>query len=86
MDLLAKSTRKGRLHVLCKKTFSEMLGIKYPIIGGAMYPCGNPELVAAVSAAGGIGIVQPISLTFVYKHGFRESLRFIRSLTPILSA
>lgn len=65
-----------------EQTFSEMLGIKYPIIGGAMYPCSNPELVAAVSAAGGIGIVQPISLTFVHKHGFREGLRFIRSLTP----
>jgi len=65
-----------------QQSFSEMLGIKYPIIGGAMYPCSNPELVAAVSAAGGIGIVQPISLTFVHKHGFREGLRFIRSLTP----
>lgn len=24
-------------------------GIEVPLIGGAMYPCGNPELVAAVS-------------------------------------
>jgi nitronate monooxygenase len=31
----------------------------------------EPELVAAVSAAGGIGIVQPVSLTFVYRHDFR---------------
>ena len=46
-----------------------------------MYPCSNPELVAAVSAAGGIGVVQPISLTFVYRHEFRAGLRFIRSLT-----
>lgn len=46
-----------------------------------MYPCSNPELVAAVSQAGGIGIVQPISLTFVHKHDFREGLRFIKSLT-----
>jgi nitronate monooxygenase len=65
-----------------KPTFTDMLGIKYPIIGGAMYPCSNPELVAAVSAAGGIGVVQPISLTYVHKHGFREGLRYIRSLTP----
>jgi len=46
-----------------------------------MYPCSNPELVAAVSEAGGIGIVQPVSLTFVYGHDFREGLRKIRALT-----
>jgi nitronate monooxygenase len=37
-----------------------------PLVCGAMYPCSNPELVAAVSEAGGIGIVQPISLTYVH--------------------
>jgi nitronate monooxygenase len=46
-----------------------------------MYPCSNPELVAAVSEAGGIGIVQPISLTYVHGHDFREGLRFIGRLT-----
>jgi nitronate monooxygenase len=46
-----------------------------------MYPCSNPELVAAVSEAGGIGIVQPLSLTYVHGHGFREGLRLIRRLT-----
>jgi len=56
-------------------------GIEVPLICGAMYPCSNPELVAAVSAAGGIGIVQPISLTYVHGHDFREGLRLIRSLT-----
>ena len=56
-------------------------GAQLPVIGGAMYPCSNPELVAAVSRAGGIGIVQPISLTFVYRHDFREGLRLIRTLT-----
>ncbi|HUF25511.1 MAG TPA: nitronate monooxygenase [Gemmatimonadaceae bacterium] len=62
--------------------FTRQVGVRYPIIGGAMYPCSNPELVAAVSAAGGIGIVQPISLTYVHGHEFRAGLRFIRSLTP----
>lgn len=57
------------------------LGIDYPIICGAMYPCSNPELVAAASAAGGIGIVQPISLTYVHGYDFRAGLRLIRSLT-----
>jgi len=57
-------------------------GIEVPMICGAMYPCSNPELVAAVSDAGGIGIVQPISLTYVHGHAFREGLRLIRRLTP----
>jgi nitronate monooxygenase len=57
------------------------LGIEVPLICGAMYPCSNPELVAAVSEAGGIGIVQPLSLTYVHGHDFREGLRYIRRLT-----
>jgi nitronate monooxygenase len=55
--------------------------IEVPLLCGAMYPCSNPELVAAVSDAGGMGIVQPISLTYVHGHGFREGLRLIRRLT-----
>jgi len=46
-----------------------------------MYPGSNPELVAAVSEAGGFGVVQPISLTHLYGHDFREGLRLIKSLT-----
>jgi len=46
-----------------------------PLICGAMYPCSNPELVGAVSAAGGIGIVQPISMTYVHGHDFRAGVR-----------
>jgi nitronate monooxygenase len=61
--------------------FSNALGIEVPLICGAMYPCSNPELVAAVSEAGGIGIVQPLSLTYVHGYEFREGLRYIRSLT-----
>ena len=56
-------------------------GIEVPLICGAMYPCSNPELVAAVSAAGGIGIVQPVSMTYVHRHDYREGLRLIRRLT-----
>ena len=51
------------------------------MICGAMYPCSNPELIASVSDAGGIGIVQPISLTYVHGNDFREGIRKIRSLT-----
>ena len=55
--------------------------IEVPLICGAMYPCSNPELVAAVSEAGGIGIIQPLSLVFVHKYEFREGLKKIKSLT-----
>jgi len=61
--------------------FTRQLGIELPIICGAMYPCSNPELVAAASAAGAIGIVQPVSLTFVHGHEFRSGLRLIKSIT-----
>jgi len=61
--------------------FTRQAHIEVPIIGGAMYPCGNPELVAAVSEAGGIGIVQPISLTYVHGHQYREGLQYIKRLT-----
>lgn len=61
---------------LCQK-----LGIEVPIFCGAMYPCSNPELVAAASEAGAMGVIQPLSLTFVYGYPFREGLRKIRSLT-----
>ena len=56
--------------------------IEVPLICGAMYPCSNPELVAAVSDAGGLGIVQPISLTYVHGHEFRAGLRLIKQHTP----
>jgi len=56
-------------------------GIRVPLICGAMYPCSNPELVAAVSEAGGIGIVQPMSLVYVYGHEFQAGMAYIRSLT-----
>ena len=61
--------------------FTRQVGIDVPLICGAMYPCTNPELVAAVSEAGGIGIVQPVSMTYVYGHDYREGLRLIRRLT-----
>lgn len=61
--------------------FTKQAGIEIPIICGAMYPCSNPELIAAVSEAGGIGIIQPVSLTFVYGYDFREGIRLIRKIT-----
>jgi nitronate monooxygenase len=62
--------------------FSKHSGVEVPLICGAMYPCSNPELVAAVAAAGALAIVQPISL--IYAHGrrdLREGLREIKRVT-----
>ena len=66
---------------LLTTALTEDAGIEIPLICGAMYPCSNPELVAAASAAGGIGIVQPLSLVYVHRHDFREGLRHIARLT-----
>ncbi len=48
---------------------TRQLGIEVPLICGAMYPCSNPELVAA-SEAGGIGVLQPLSMVYVHRHEF----------------
>jgi len=57
------------------------LGIELPLICGAMYPCSNVDLVAAVSEAGGIGVIQPLSLVFVHGHDFQDGVRLIKELT-----
>ena len=56
-------------------------GVAVPLIGGAMFPCSNPELVAAVSEAGAIGIVQPLSMEYVFGRLLRDGLRLIKRLT-----
>ncbi|HEX3526013.1 MAG TPA: nitronate monooxygenase [Thermoanaerobaculia bacterium] len=66
---------------LLETAVTRQLGIEVPLICGAMYPCSNPELVAAVSEAGGIGIIQPLSLVYVHRHEFRAGLDLIRRLT-----
>ena len=63
------------------KEFLQHAKIEVPVIYGAMYPCSNPELVAAVSEAGGIGIIQPISMSYVHGYELRQGIRFIRKLT-----
>ena len=61
--------------------FTRHTGVQVPLICGPMYPCSNPELIAAVSEAGGLGVIQPISLTYVHGHEYRAGLRYIKSLT-----
>jgi len=46
-----------------------------------MYPCSNPELVAAMSEAGALGIIQPLALTYVHGYDFLEGMKYMQSLT-----
>jgi nitronate monooxygenase len=68
-------------HSLLDTPVTRQLGIEVPLICGAMYPCSNPELVAAVSEAGGIGVIQPLSMVYVHRHEFGAGLKLIRGLT-----
>jgi NAD(P)H-dependent flavin oxidoreductase YrpB (nitropropane dioxygenase family) len=58
---------------------TEMFGIKYPIIQGALLWLSRAELVAAVSNAGGLGILS--ALTFPTAGELREEIKKTRSLT-----
>jgi nitronate monooxygenase len=70
------TTRSQKTIQLLKDT-----GAVIPIFCGPMYPGSNPELVAAVSKHGGLGIVQPLALTHLYGHDFRTGLQLIKSLS-----
>jgi len=56
-------------------------GIAVPLLCGPMYPCSSPELVSAVSAAGGMGIIQPLAFAHVHGCGLSEGLERIRAHT-----
>ncbi len=56
-----------------------MFGIEYPIIQGALMWLSRAELVAAVSNAGGLGIIA--ALTFPTPQELREEIKKTKSLT-----
>ena len=58
---------------------TEMLGIRYPIIGGAMMWITNPEFTAAISNAGGLGILA--SAMYNNKEEFADAIDRIHKLT-----
>ena len=60
---------------------NQIIPVKTPLIGGPMYPCSNPELIAAISNAGGLGIIQPMTLEFVFNYPLAEGIDYIRTLT-----
>src|SRR5262245_17248207 len=62
-----------------KTDFCDLLGIEHPIVAAPMGPdLTGPELVAAVSNAGGLGILQA---QFCSPPVFREEIRRVRALT-----
>ena len=62
-----------------KTWVTEELGIEYPIIQGAMHWLARAELVAAVSNAGGLGIITAAS--FSSTEELREEIRKTKTLT-----
>ena len=88
LELSGDTRSRKEIDSMVQTKLTEHAGIENPIICGAMYPCSNPELVAAASEGGGIAIIQPVSLTMVHgfnkpnlDEGLRASIRHIRSLT-----
>jgi enoyl-[acyl-carrier protein] reductase II len=59
--------------VLC-----DLLGIRYPILQGAMQGAGGPQLVAAVSEAGGLGVLPTFGGT---EKQLRSDIEATRKLT-----
>lgn len=67
-----------------KTRICELLGIEYPIIQGGMTWIANAELAAAVSEAGGLGIISPnaaMQLEDDVVQNLRSQIRKAKSLT-----
>ena len=58
---------------------TEMLGIKYPIIGGTMMWVTNAEFTAAISNAGGLGILA--SAMYETRDAFADAIDRVYELT-----
>ena len=62
-----------------KTRFTELIGIDYPIVQGGMMWVGRAELAAAVSNAGGLGILT--ALTQPTPEALRQEIERCRSMT-----
>ncbi|WP_329886968.1 nitronate monooxygenase [Pseudoramibacter faecis] len=62
-----------------KTRITELLGIDYPILQGGMFYVSTPELVAAVSNAGGMGFLS--SAMYPKAEAFQNALQKTRALT-----
>jgi NAD(P)H-dependent flavin oxidoreductase YrpB (nitropropane dioxygenase family) len=64
---------------MLKTKVTEMLGIEYPIIGGAMMWISTAEYVAAMSEAGGMGVIA--SANYKSKEAFDKAIGNMKNLT-----
>jgi nitronate monooxygenase len=58
---------------------TEMLGIRYPLVGGTMMWISTSEFVAAISNAGGLGILA--SAMYESREAFADAIDRVRGLT-----
>lgn len=62
-----------------KTVITEMIGCQYPIILGAFAGYDNKNLAAAISKAGGVGILTASS--YESDNEFREALQYVKNIT-----
>jgi enoyl-[acyl-carrier protein] reductase II len=77
VDELKENRSKIRSEIM--NPVCKMLGTKYPIIQGAMANISNPELVAAVSEAGGYGLLASGSFSGIKE--LEQQMEAVRKLT-----
>ena len=64
---------------MLKTRITDFFGIQYPIVGGAMMWISRAEYVAAMSEAGGLGILA--SANYKSKEAFAEAIKKLKALT-----
>jgi enoyl-[acyl-carrier protein] reductase II len=68
----------AKIYMMAKNRITELLGIKYPLIQAGMIWCSGWELAAAVSNAGGLGIIGSGSM---YPEVLDEHIRKCKAAT-----
>ncbi|MBI2963901.1 MAG: nitronate monooxygenase [Deltaproteobacteria bacterium] len=66
------------MHPSLRTPLCDLLGIRYPIVQAGMGYVARADLCAAVSAAGGLGVIGAASLTAAE---LRDEIRKVRRLT-----
>jgi len=66
------------MNILDKNPFCDLLGIQYPICQAGMYQVAYGQLAAAVSNAGGLGVV---GSAFMEPEDLRREIRLVKDLT-----
>lgn len=79
MNAVAVSKPQAQAAVHLKTRFTELVGIDYPIVQGGMMWVGRAELAAAVSNAGGLGILT--ALTQPTPDDLRREIERCRTMT-----